>query len=351
MRARWYSPETGTFLSIDPIEGEPPYLYVRGNPINFTDRSGKQPPTWCIFAAFAWATDGPIPAGDVVTIYCGIAYAWAALGLGYVVQNVEFPGVDAPPRPTYPTDEPIPIPAPVAPPYSKPCNPYWSADGCNGPISAIQPGSAPEPEPNPTPTVPGIDIYIEPTCTPDDDEKGYKVLILGDGNFSYSYQLHARHLGWKITGTEYGNGSNSQTPRPGGIGNLKLYTNVDGTQLETGPETAKKRYDAIVFNAPRAIRGWKQESGDLVDDVLRSAWHVLKPGGHVRFSSTTGMPAGLRLIQRTKSGEWPLNYSNAYKGGRYYDDRTWGVPYQPLQNDGTPLTVKWDKFYWWIFVK
>lgn len=40
LRARWYSPETGTFLSRDPIESQPPYLYAQGNPINFTDPSG-----------------------------------------------------------------------------------------------------------------------------------------------------------------------------------------------------------------------------------------------------------------------------------------------------------------------
>jgi RHS repeat-associated protein len=40
LRARWYAPETGTFLSKDPVESEPPYLYVRGNPINGTDPSG-----------------------------------------------------------------------------------------------------------------------------------------------------------------------------------------------------------------------------------------------------------------------------------------------------------------------
>jgi RHS repeat-associated protein len=44
LRARWYAPETGTFLSVDPVESEPPYLYVRGNPANLTDASGLQSP-------------------------------------------------------------------------------------------------------------------------------------------------------------------------------------------------------------------------------------------------------------------------------------------------------------------
>ncbi|MCI0526643.1 MAG: RHS repeat-associated core domain-containing protein [Nitrospira sp.] len=40
LRARWYLVETGTFLSRDPVESEPPYAYVRGNPINATDPTG-----------------------------------------------------------------------------------------------------------------------------------------------------------------------------------------------------------------------------------------------------------------------------------------------------------------------
>ena len=42
LRARWYAPGVGVFLSRDPVEGEPPYAYVRGNPVNLTDPSGYQ---------------------------------------------------------------------------------------------------------------------------------------------------------------------------------------------------------------------------------------------------------------------------------------------------------------------
>jgi hypothetical protein len=35
-------PETETFLSRDPVESEPAYQYVRGNPIKLIDPSGKQ---------------------------------------------------------------------------------------------------------------------------------------------------------------------------------------------------------------------------------------------------------------------------------------------------------------------
>ena len=40
LRARWYAVETGTFLSVDPVESEPPYQYVRGNVVNRVDHSG-----------------------------------------------------------------------------------------------------------------------------------------------------------------------------------------------------------------------------------------------------------------------------------------------------------------------
>ncbi len=43
LRARWYLPGTGTFLSVDPVESEPPYQYVGGNPVNWVDSLGTTP--------------------------------------------------------------------------------------------------------------------------------------------------------------------------------------------------------------------------------------------------------------------------------------------------------------------
>ena len=45
LRARWYLPRDSIFVSRDPVEDEPPYQYVGGNPVNHTDPSGRQPPT------------------------------------------------------------------------------------------------------------------------------------------------------------------------------------------------------------------------------------------------------------------------------------------------------------------
>ena len=43
LRARWYSPQIGGFLTRDPVEWNHPYLYSNGNPILYTDSSGLLP--------------------------------------------------------------------------------------------------------------------------------------------------------------------------------------------------------------------------------------------------------------------------------------------------------------------
>lgn len=43
LRARWYSPQSGTFLSRDLVESEPPYQFVHCNPVNRIDPSGYNP--------------------------------------------------------------------------------------------------------------------------------------------------------------------------------------------------------------------------------------------------------------------------------------------------------------------
>ncbi len=41
LRARYYDPETGRFLSQDPIPGVNPYAYVGNKPVRFVDPSGR----------------------------------------------------------------------------------------------------------------------------------------------------------------------------------------------------------------------------------------------------------------------------------------------------------------------
>ena len=47
LRARWYSPGTGRFLSVDSVEEEPPYQYVGGDVVNRVDPSGLYPVRGC----------------------------------------------------------------------------------------------------------------------------------------------------------------------------------------------------------------------------------------------------------------------------------------------------------------
>ncbi|WP_276522211.1 RHS repeat-associated core domain-containing protein [Kallotenue papyrolyticum] len=82
LRARWYQPQHGRFLSRDPFAGVDrmpvslhPYQYGYTSPIRYTDPSGQHPGV-CLLPAVA---DGPIPAGDVVTVGCAIVYAVGAL--------------------------------------------------------------------------------------------------------------------------------------------------------------------------------------------------------------------------------------------------------------------------------
>jgi RHS repeat-associated protein len=43
VRARWLRPTTGSWLSVDPVEGEARYVYVGGRPVLTTDPAGEEP--------------------------------------------------------------------------------------------------------------------------------------------------------------------------------------------------------------------------------------------------------------------------------------------------------------------
>ena len=44
--ARWLEPQTGTWLSVDPVVGEPNYSYAYNSPTAYMDPSGMAPQTW-----------------------------------------------------------------------------------------------------------------------------------------------------------------------------------------------------------------------------------------------------------------------------------------------------------------
>jgi len=77
LRARWYMPGQGTFPSRDPFAGfaEMPYSlhayqYAYSDPVRWTDPSGENPLA-CLVPAVA---DGPLPAGEVVSVVCLVGY-------------------------------------------------------------------------------------------------------------------------------------------------------------------------------------------------------------------------------------------------------------------------------------
>ena len=84
LRSRWYSPQTGRFVSRDTWQGDytrPNSLnkwnYSYSNPVRYTDPSGEDPIGECIAAFFALVfVDGPSPAGDVI----GLTICAALLG-------------------------------------------------------------------------------------------------------------------------------------------------------------------------------------------------------------------------------------------------------------------------------
>lgn len=113
LRARYYDPSTGQFLTRDPIEAltRSPYAYVNGNPLNFVDPSGMSwwdPRDWS--ADDIWDETG----GKVVSyvddhskglaqIGTGIAFAGYALcpvtaGLGCAVGGTASAVLDRPLR-------------------------------------------------------------------------------------------------------------------------------------------------------------------------------------------------------------------------------------------------------------
>lgn len=85
LRARWYQPSSGTFLSHDPFAGFPqqpaslqPYQYAFNDPVHHTDPGGKNP----LLCAVPAVVDLALPLGDMAAIACFSAYgASAAAGV------------------------------------------------------------------------------------------------------------------------------------------------------------------------------------------------------------------------------------------------------------------------------
>ena len=354
--------------------------WVEGNTPNMVDPSGKTP-ALC-FIPFV----GPVACGTAAVVYGGAAAA-TALGamwanpcshpnyrrgeceaLARTVEDICLapfeaidrvlnpPGVDVPEREYYPGVNPLDNPAiwtpvPGATPNPNTPTPTQTPPSNQTPIpipgNTLEPapGATPSPTPNPG-TVTPSPTPGTPSPTPNGSRQ---VLVLGESDsFVYASELATMHMDWHVVGTKFGMGGNTQQVIAQ-VGNLTLVDDVDGSRLGSGSYTSTQRFDDIVFNAPRAMSGWRGAAGDLVEDVLNSSLNVLSRPGHARFSSGGGMPAVPRLNSLVRPGNLPEGYSSAVRIP-YLSDVDFGVPsYQPTNNDGNPLNLTVDDLSWYIF--
>ncbi len=173
------------------------------------------------------------------------------------------------------------------------------------------------------------------------------MLVVGESSsFEYSVALAERNPEWRVVGTSF-----DPLPQvtPGGPANLELRGGVDATQLGThfGPGS----FEEMIFNAPRSHTGWFAETGDLIEDVLRSGRGVVSEGGSIRFSSGGGMPGTPRLNAHWRGDPaWPIPEGfNQPTRGPYLADLQRGVIYVPRNNAGQALAIPLEKIYWYVY--
>jgi RHS repeat-associated protein len=333
LRARWYNPSTGVFLSRDPFPGVDtvpqslhPYAYTHNNPVNATDPSGMcraGGDDWC---REEWTRDrtggaGKVGAGAVFTAPQLKPYTGKTQPLGRLPSpggSVRGPGIVA---------------------IVGACIILYSGlleflDSVNPPF----PNAIPSPGPESIPSDPRL-ARPESTYT-------RTVLVVGENRVDYSRALANRHPDWYVIGSNYGDGSNSQS-WIGISGNHALVRNVDAARLHEGDYTKTQQFDDIIWTGPRATSGWDVETAALLDRVFPSAWQVLKPGGALRFTSAEKWPSWDALMKAINNR--PTGYSNSYTA-LYELDGRFGVPFVHRRNNDTRIDSG-NPIYWFAFQK
>jgi RHS repeat-associated protein len=148
LRARWYAPQTGRFITKDSWLGDfyrpvsqNKWNYAYSNPVVFTDPTGEDPLGTCLtLLATLAVVDGPIPAGDVAgVISCLAIFGGATIAAAIAAQNAPE----------------------VAHEVEKACNWNWLLTRPVRPSLLEQP----TPEPNPKPKIQPIPIPKPPKVT------------------------------------------------------------------------------------------------------------------------------------------------------------------------------------------
>ncbi len=213
LRARWYMPQDGVFLSRDPVESEPPYQYVRGNPIKYIDPSGMHP---------------PVPEG--------------------------------PARPPS-TSEPVPGGTPVAPtpyqPSPKPTSTVGTPPASPPPVSTppptlLPPLPSPPPPPLPQDTPRGRDLL---SCYTDNPaEVCYEYNLLPGpvtGKIPLTPTPSANECGWNDAGPWI---AVTQKPVPGDVSVYKNFTVKGG--ITKGPVEGYLEHECLTMWS--LSEGWKE---------------------------------------------------------------------------------------------
>jgi hypothetical protein len=110
-----------------------------------------------------------------------------------------------------------------------------------------------------------------------------RVLVVGEGSFEYSQDLHRRYPNWEIVATTLE--TRQTVVEPG----LTMMGGVDATRLQE--HFVGQEFDAIIFNNPYVGAGGAtgRVTADLIDRYVGSAKGLLAPGGEVHVNVTESL--------------------------------------------------------------